>query len=229
MPTGITFTIHVYEEDDKVYIYHPGDAVFSLRYDFNAVAGDSWIYTEGIYSQDTLYYFVDSVSTITLEGQTYQAQFMRIENPNLPFSTELETVIPGIGSLNQFRLPEPSELTVFGDIYLGCYSSLETGLLHFSNRINCDDLALPAEEERNSVSFTVSPNPASGDCTVKFQLPTTTPAEILLSDSYGRILQQHPLPPGSESLTLRGLEQGLYFITLKVDGEVVRTEKLLRF
>jgi hypothetical protein len=43
--TGLTVSFHVYEEDGKVYIYHPGDSVFTLRYDFNAVAGDSWIYT----------------------------------------------------------------------------------------------------------------------------------------------------------------------------------------
>ena len=217
---------YMFEENGKVYFYDSFDGVFRLLYDFDAQPGESWkvpLCEEKFYN-DSLEIYVDSISSEVLGGQLVKILHVRDDFWNFP-----ARIYEGIGYSRGMFYASQNVITVDAGIgNLRCYDSPATGLLKFIDE-PCDSIPVATSEiEKLPFQLYLQPNPASGDCTVNFHLPTTATAEILLSDSYGRILQRRPLPPGSESLTLRGLEQGLYFVILKVDGRVVRTEKFIK-
>ncbi len=214
----------MYESDKKVYFFEDEINEFILLYDFSKQPGEYW----SVVGSDTLRVHVDSI--INYMGiKAFYVHFTDTENTQVASNG---IIYEGIGfHLNMFYWdwlwnPPTVDLVYYG---LRCYESPSTGLLKFIDE-PCDSIpVVTGEIEKSPYLFTLQPNPTSADCTVKFQLPTVAPAEILLSDTYGRILQRHPLTAGSQSLPLDGLERGLYFVILKINGEVVRTEKLLHF
>ena len=223
----------MFEENGKVYAYNGNTGAFGLLYDFTKLENEYWkvvmdTNSAQFVNNDTFRVHVDSIRFTEQSGQNIKTFHVHYEVENENIKSDL--IFDGIGSAQKMWMIEPSDLAVIDFYYqnLRCYDSPATGLLKFIDE-PCDSIPVATGEiEKLPFQLYLQPNPASGDCTVSFQLPTTTPAEILLSDSYGRILQRHPLPPGSESLTLSGLERGLYFISLRVDGKVVRTEKFIK-
>ena len=85
----------VYEEDGVVYWYNPSDDVFTVLYDFNAEVGDSW------YCEIADYYpchvTVDSVGSITWNGQTYRTQYVTGYIDDWPTPIMDGRIIEGIG------------------------------------------------------------------------------------------------------------------------------------
>ena len=63
----------VYEEDGVVYWYNPSDDAFTVLYDFNAEAGESWYCEVADY---TCLITVDSVGSVTWDGHTYRTQYV---------------------------------------------------------------------------------------------------------------------------------------------------------
>jgi len=64
---------YVYEEDGVVYWYNPTDEVFTVLYDFNAEAGESWYCEVADYMCQIT---VDSVGSVTWDGHTYRTQYV---------------------------------------------------------------------------------------------------------------------------------------------------------
>ena len=94
------------------------------------------------------------------------------------------------------------------------------------------DLALgtPEPEAAPQPAFSVYPNPATGDVTVRYALPSsTTKGFVLVTDALGRKMssQQLPGPIGQILLDTRSWDTGMYTVACIVDGRVVQTEKLI--
>ena len=64
----------VYEEDGVVYWYNPSDDAFTVLYDFNAEAGESWYCAVADYYPCLI--TVDSVGSVTWDGHTYRTQYV---------------------------------------------------------------------------------------------------------------------------------------------------------
>ncbi len=65
---------YVYEEDGVVYWYNPTDEEFTVLYDFNAEAGESWYCAVANYYPCLI--TVDSVGSVTWNGHTYRTQYV---------------------------------------------------------------------------------------------------------------------------------------------------------
>jgi hypothetical protein len=75
-----------------------------------------------------------------------------------------------------------------------------------------------------------APNPAGSYAMAQFRvLPGSNSRSLTVTDMTGRVLQQHALDTeqGSIRLSLDGYAAGLYQLTLRRDGAVVQTLKLV--
>ena len=126
----------VYEEDNKVYWFNPTTNAFSILYDFDAEAGESWYYEVGDCSHQVT---VDSVASVTWNGHNYRTQWVRF-NEDLPVFRG--KIIEGIGYerglfpsmevCNGWEMFDASEIE-----YLRCYVNDEEMLYH-EGGYDCD-------------------------------------------------------------------------------------------
>ena len=126
----------VYEEDNKVYWFNPTTNAFSVLYDFDAEAGESWYYEVGDCSHQVT---VDSVGSVTWNGHNYRTQWVRF-NEDLPVFRG--KIIEGIGYerglfpswevCNGWEMFDASEIE-----YLRCYVNDEEMLYHEGD-YDCD-------------------------------------------------------------------------------------------
>ncbi len=74
------------------------------------------------------------------------------------------------------------------------------------------------------------PNPARDFASISFNLPSgTQDACLKLFSVSGSMLKELPLDPSAKSLAfnLTGLQNGIYFYSLVIDGRVIKTNKLI--
>jgi Secretion system C-terminal sorting domain len=103
----------------------------------------------------------------------------------------------------------------------------------------CDTLGIDApppppsatveEQGGKGGKLVISPNPAGQDCSITYQLEKRRNGTISVWDSYGRQVAEYQLEAASGTVQLSGLASGVYFISLSVAGQIVQTEKLVRF
>ncbi len=127
----------VYEEDNKVYWFNPTTNAFSILYDFDAEAGESWYYEVG---DCTHLATVDSVGSVTWNGHNYRTQWVRF-NDDLPtyYSGKIiegigyeRGLFPSIEVCNGWEVYDASEIE-----YLRCYVN-EGEMLYHEGGYDCD-------------------------------------------------------------------------------------------
>ncbi len=127
----------VYEEDNKVYWFNPTTNAFSILYDFDAEAGESWYYEVGECSHQVT---VDSVGSVTWNGHNYRTQWVRF-NDDLPtyYSGKIiegigyeRGLFPSIEVCNGWEVYDASEIE-----YLRCYVN-EGEMLYHEGGYDCD-------------------------------------------------------------------------------------------
>ncbi len=224
-----TDTIYTYEENGKVYNASVSDAIFFQRYDFNAEIGDSWINTGGAWGNDTLTFHVGTIFNMVVDGISFQLQNVTTTRLSLPDNSAYEWVIVGMGSKESFGPPYPTDLTVEGFPGLGCFRSVETGLISLDNILDCHELSPVGFVHENKTSLNIFPNPTSEHTTLSFTLPSGTLYSVQIFNSFGQKVQEHQLPIALESLLIDDLQAGLYFVVLLSSGQPIKTKKLLRF
>lgn len=75
-----------------------------------------------------------------------------------------------------------------------------------------------------------APNPFNQETQIRYEIAEgVSQAEILVFDMSGRQFQSHVLQTGSHSLTLsaKGLEPGMYFYSLVVEGKEIDTKRMI--
>ena len=130
----------VYEEDNKVYWFNPTTNAFSVLYDFDAEAGESWYYEVGDCSHQVT---VDSVGSVTWNGHNYRTQWVRF-NEDLPvFRGKIiegigyeRGLFPSIEVCNGWEVFDASEIE-----YLRCYVN-EGEMLYHEGGYDCDETTI---------------------------------------------------------------------------------------
>ncbi|NBC06343.1 MAG: T9SS type A sorting domain-containing protein [Bacteroidetes bacterium] len=77
-------------------------------------------------------------------------------------------------------------------------------------------------------SFTLFPNPASNEVLLQMERPTDAPAQVMLTNLQGQLLQQRAFPQGERQLSLEtaNLPQGIYLVILQ-SADSRKAEKLI--
>ena len=126
----------VYEEDNKVYWFNPTTNAFSILYDFDAEAGESWNYEVGECSHQVT---VDSVGSVTWNGHTYRTQWVRFNEDVQYYSGKIidgigyeKGLFPSIYVCDGLEVFDASEIE-----YLRCYVN-DGELLYHEGDYDCD-------------------------------------------------------------------------------------------
>ncbi len=133
----------VYEEDNKVYWFNPTSNAFSILYDFDAEAGESWDYEVGECSHQVT---VDSVGSVTWNGHNYRTQWVSYyEDPWVGSSGKgkiMEGIgyekglFPSIAVCNGWEVFDASEIE-----YLRCYVN-DGEMLYHEGGYDCDETTI---------------------------------------------------------------------------------------
>ncbi|TAK42607.1 MAG: T9SS type A sorting domain-containing protein [Saprospiraceae bacterium] len=98
-----------------------------------------------------------------------------------------------------------------------------------ANDVHCSDFIVSSKESFLNPSFQIFPNPTASQATLGYQLPPGTTGAVHIFNSIGRQVEVFPVEQASGSLTLPEYPVGLYFVSLVVEGQVVRTERWVQF
>jgi hypothetical protein len=87
----------------------------------------------------------------------------------------------------------------------------------------------PIADNDNSVSYKLYPNPNTGAMTFDYELAETETGVFLIYDMTGRIVAKYSLNKESKSLSIKeeGLQNGLYFYSVIVNGITRKSDKLI--
>ena len=133
----------VYEEDNKVYWFNPTSNAFSILYDFDAEAGESWDYEVGDCTHQVI---VDSVGSTTWLGHTYRTQWVSYYEDPWVGSSGKGKIIEGVGYekglfpsievCNGWEVFDASEIE-----YLRCYVN-DGEMLYHEGGYDCDETTI---------------------------------------------------------------------------------------
>jgi len=213
--------LHTFEKNGRVFSYHDGG--FHLLYDFNANAGESWvIHNPPIAWVDSLVVIVDSISFLTVNGQTLKVQ--HVSNPGIEPGGLLQwgsEIIEGIGNTGFITPQYPTcDPWIFG---LRCYQedSLD---LHFVS-YPCDSVKhYVATREPILSGGLFSPNPVSGD---RVQLSEDLDADrVILQSTLGAAQKTILIQPGVPFDT-GDIPPGVYFANIFKGPRWIGADKLV--
>ncbi|MEK7255528.1 MAG: T9SS type A sorting domain-containing protein [Bacteroidota bacterium] len=96
------------------------------------------------------------------------------------------------------------------------------------NDLHCTSFLINGTANPSLIEFNVAPNPSSGEIDLHYSLPDGATVEASIFDSYGRLIQVFDMTAPAGSFSMKDFPAGMYLLVLKIDGHVVRTEKLVR-
>ena len=200
---------YVYERDGKLYWWNKTLEEFTVLYDFNAEAGDSWTILVGT---ESLVMHVDAVENIEYEGRTYR--MLHVSDVGNLFSGN---IVCGIGHLTSFF---PERLMRNGDGIrvegLRCYW-IEDELVFKLGDEDCDAIyeELHGVGEFLENQFNVYPNPTNGILIVETVCtPSLQTQTYRITNLMGQTLLTGQITAETQQIDVSALPQGMYFITL---------------
>ncbi len=214
--TGDFFNFNMmYEDSNIVYWYNAYQNSFSILYNFNAQANDSWI-TSGD-SCDFLV-AVDSVSSQIINGDTLKVLFIS-SDPDVEWGGK---VIQKIG--NTWR-PTPNFMTYcYGWIedlhyYTGlrCYSDDSLGFYETGIAPSCDTVINSVEEVYMNENLSLYPNPINDKLFIKSKVGTLKTNFYSIQNSLGKIVQTGII--NSDFINTENLIPGIYFLKIKMKNQ----------
>jgi hypothetical protein len=94
--------------------------------------------------------------------------------------------------------------------------------------VNCPINPTTGMDESYSGHISVYPNPANQEITIEFENSLNASCDIMLYDSYGRLVQTINQSTGNKVAIKRGdLPGGFYFYKIHLDGKLISTGKLI--
>jgi hypothetical protein len=229
---SIIKTHYTYSENDSVFFFK--DDEFHLLYDFGAIEGDTVIigyYTTA--SGDPLLMFIDSTSTIDINGESRIIQYVTCgDGLVVEFAEE---VIEGIGG-TYYMFP-----VYDGQSYgaLRCYEDSIIGLFlspyhpnFWWNFEDCDQIITDIPELESNNKMLVYPNPFTTSTTIEYELTEPSHVQLTIYNTIGETIYVAVdclMSQGKHTFTwtAEGLPQGMYYAVLRSD-EGVSVVKLIK-
>ena len=205
--TNIGNKAYMYSENNQVFYFNPFTENFSLFYDFNAEAGDSWVVEDWgnnffVSTYDTTY-TVNVLNTDTVEynGTMLKRMMVHYGNPN-----QVDTIIEKFGGTTkmfQFEYPLCDDSH---DTGLRCYEDPDLGFVSLRN-IACNatpttNLEIPKIE--------VFPTLFTNTISINYENESSIKIFSLTGENH---FQQN-LSEGKNEINLSHLKNGIYFIQL---------------
>lgn len=196
----------VYENSSIVYKYHSISNSFTILYDFNAVAGDTWITK---FDTCEVLISVDSTSMTLING--FNLKVLHISNGYM------ETITEKIGNSqrplqnvdwNCFNSP------VDGAYYHGlrCYSDNIIGSYSTGVSATCTSISISViEKTENDNSLSIFPNPANQTLNIKHN---SSRGQLMLYSLTGEIILTQQLISKSTKIDVSNYTKGIYFYTI---------------
>ncbi|MDG1476789.1 MAG: T9SS type A sorting domain-containing protein [Vicingaceae bacterium] len=201
----------VKQQGQKVYKLNECDSTFSLLYDFGALQGDTIIIqTDPCSNQnDTVFLFIDSTSTISINGVTLNQSFTTQLNPASGY-TFSGKIIEGIGNVTSFYPlvgfcdPNGGPLRCYNDHLLGLYKNGSTS--------PCDtNYSVGIEKKDINNEIKIYPNPSK----TKFQIITNTQIKSIdLFNIDGRKI----LTTKNNEIDIEKLSKGIYILKVHLQN-----------
>jgi uncharacterized repeat protein (TIGR01451 family) len=224
---GLSYIFYMYSDSNRVYLYNSHSEMFSLLYDFNFNAGDSWyikLSCDSVHypwwQSDSISVIVDSVSYLTVNNNQLKVLHTNSIGP----------VIEHIGMVWE---PFPHIISCTGIVSDGCASSLrcyEDTIIGFYQRpdsIACDSVYAVGINELNILNNAIIfPNPTKEEINISFTLESNKEIKLELYNTLGQIVKlitKGKLPAGKNeiNLSVADLPVGVYYLKFSVDDEVV--------
>lgn len=229
---------YVYQEDSIVYFYSPVVDDFQIMYDLKAKKDSSWviIYKVEPFITDTTLVTVDSVYTVTINGQDLLAFDVTYKSLVEEFWNYSGSIVELIGD-NSYLFNYASMasgvicdvdysggLRCYQDNYIGFYSTGIVDSCTFVTGLN---------EQSNISALITYPNPFNNSTTLVYNLENDTEVIITIFNQLGdplkviRQKQQH----GEQRLILdtKELPAGIYYFFIqaghqKYNGKMIKAE-----
>jgi hypothetical protein len=88
----------------------------------------------------------------------------------------------------------------------------------------------PLNRSENKMAVSLFPNPNKGAMRIAYYLPQIkSEGQITIYNALGKLIKQYELNINAQQLTINepALENGLYYYTIMVDDEIVKTDKFI--
>lgn len=207
----------------KVYFLQPGQATDTLLLDFDLHLGDTLPKTYNNYQ--TGFLTVTLVDSVLING-SYRRRFgisgYGFGGPDTNFVYLVEGIGSTFGLINlihtSWEVPNGSSLECFMLNGLTVYP--DTGF-------NCSLVSINEYERNASPEVTISPNPFSNSTQISLNRNYQN-ISLELYDIQGKLMMQNEYADCDKIILNRnGLNNGMYFLRITLDGKWVETRKML--
>lgn len=216
----------VYFSGNVVYRYLPPSNSFSVLYDFNATAGSS--YSVGSTITGPITVFVDSVSTIIINGQSKIIQYVHNSAPSASSNLEFNgPIIEGIGSTTSlFPVIATCDPAIRG---LRCYEDNNLGLYNTFMAPSCSTIYITSGinsiEAENVFSF--FPNPCIGSCKFVLTNRNNENAQLVIRNLLGKEVTVYDLPQSEIQFDVTNMSSGVYLCAIQSKNHYSTYKKLV--
>ena len=209
---------------NKTYFVFPNSTTDSLLYDYNLTVGDT---IKGIISQ--FYNSFNKGVVLSIDSVLINGLYRKRWNFSPDKEGNATFIIEGIGTnsgLLEPLYPWELEWTVR---YLICVK--DSSITYFNSnqysKFGCDFFVAVRNESNLVNSFSIFPNPFSNETTLKIDQELKN-ATISIINTFGQQVKQISGFSGSEiKLHRENLSEGIYFLRLMQENNVISTCKLI--
>ncbi|MEO7174872.1 MAG: T9SS type A sorting domain-containing protein [Saprospiraceae bacterium] len=216
--------VYVYNDHRIVYLFNFSEDEFSILYDFNKEAGESWI--TKINSCETVMH-VDSTGVENINGFALKSMYIT----KVGFGTYAK-LLEHIGSLTSFSPYDHyfcENLIIDGTSSAGirCYEDTIIGFHNFNPSVDCDYISSSKDAATQRMEIKIYPNPFSTQANVEFPRPLNN-AKCSIYNSIGQKVQEVDNISGkSFQLQSEKLSAGQYLLVVTEDSEIIGTERFV--
>lgn len=204
-----------YEDSNKVYWYNVNQ--FTVLYDFNKNAGDTWTIMT-----DTcgLLITVDSTGIDTINGFPLKALY--ISSDDWAFNGKILEHIGHIGQPNPNIIYHCTGAIEDLNYYTGlrCYEDSAFGFHSFGIAPSCDYTVTGIDEVANPFGLLIFPNPTTDQ--INIQTKSKQKFNFNIYNSLGQLVQKGIIESNATTIYINNLTNGIYSIELSADSKIER-------
>ena len=225
---------YICQQGDSVFYYNKQD--FFLLYDFSAKVGDTITVFENEFNCgfpfnlnpesdsctcNCLKYSITDIDSITVEGQFLKRQHINTVFSECNWRVGDEYIIEKLGNLNYF-FGSPKTIIIHETSHIGMLRCYQDQQIEYENpdwSFECDyDNIVGFRKTNMSRNITVYPNPVFDYLNIKSDIIIEN---IKIYTIVGHLIQNIDYQGNSFMIDLKHLNQGLYFIVLKSNNNIL--------